>query len=41
MSGVGRKMGHVTALGKDVDAAETIARGAADLIRFGVSKNEG
>jgi 5-(carboxyamino)imidazole ribonucleotide synthase len=31
----GRKMGHVTALGKNLEEAEAIARQAADLVRFG------
>lgn len=31
----GRKMGHVTALGRDVDEAATLAQRAADCIRFG------
>lgn len=38
MSGVGRKMGHVTALGRNIDEAEGIAQQAAGLIRFGASK---
>ena len=35
MSGVGRKMGHVTALGQTLDAAEATARRAAECIQFG------
>ena len=35
VSGNGRKMGHVTALGPDVAAAEALAQRAADLITFG------
>lgn len=38
MSGSGRKMGHITAVGKNLEEAEKIARQAADLIQFGVSK---
>lgn len=37
VSEAGRKMGHVTALGRDLGEAEAIARRAADLIQFGVS----
>lgn len=35
VSAPGRKMGHVTALGKNLDEALASARRAADLIRFG------
>jgi 5-(carboxyamino)imidazole ribonucleotide synthase len=35
MTGPGRKMGHVTALGQTLDAARTTAQRAADCIRFG------
>jgi 5-(carboxyamino)imidazole ribonucleotide synthase len=35
MSGAGRKMGHVTALGPNVADAESTARKAADCLRFG------
>jgi hypothetical protein len=35
MTSVGRKMGHITALGDDIGSAENIARRAADLIDFG------
>lgn len=35
MSGTGRKMGHVTALGRNLDEAEEAARRAAGLVRFG------
>jgi len=38
ISAPGRKMGHVTALGKTVDEALGIARKAADLIQFGEEK---
>jgi len=37
MSGVGRKMGHITAVGTNLAEAEAIARQAAELIQFGVS----
>ena len=37
MSGVARKMGHVTALGTHLAEAEAIARRAAECIQFGVS----
>ena len=37
MSGVGRKMGHVTAVGATLVEAEAIARQAAELIQFGAS----
>jgi 5-(carboxyamino)imidazole ribonucleotide synthase len=35
MSGAGRKMGHVTALGETMDEALAIAQRAASQIRFG------
>jgi 5-(carboxyamino)imidazole ribonucleotide synthase len=35
MTGPGRKMGHVTALGATLDEARATAQRAADLIRFG------
>jgi 5-(carboxyamino)imidazole ribonucleotide synthase len=35
MSGIGRKMGHVTALGQTLAAAEATARRAAEAIQFG------
>jgi 5-(carboxyamino)imidazole ribonucleotide synthase len=35
MSGVGRKMGHVTALGQTLEAAEAVAQQAAAAIQFG------
>jgi 5-(carboxyamino)imidazole ribonucleotide synthase len=35
MSGAGRKMGHITALGPTVTAAEAVARQAAAAIQFG------
>jgi 5-(carboxyamino)imidazole ribonucleotide synthase len=34
-SGVGRKMGHITALGQTVSAAEGVAQAAASAIQFG------
>ena len=34
-SGVGRKMGHITALGQTVSAAEAVAQSAASAIQFG------
>ena len=37
MSGVGRKMGHITAVGTNLAEAEAIARQAAGLIQFGGS----
>ncbi len=37
---MGRKMGHVTALGPNIDEAEQIANNAASCIRFGAQKNE-
>lgn len=37
MSGVGRKMGHITVLGTNLAEAETVARQAAECIQFGVS----
>jgi 5-(carboxyamino)imidazole ribonucleotide synthase len=38
MSGAGRKMGHVTALGTTLDEALATAQQAANLISFGTSK---
>ena len=35
---IGRKMGHVTALGADIEEAEAIANRAAKCIRFGAQK---
>jgi 5-(carboxyamino)imidazole ribonucleotide synthase len=35
MSGAGRKMGHVTALGQNLAEAEAIAQKAAESILFG------
>jgi 5-(carboxyamino)imidazole ribonucleotide synthase len=35
MSGPGRKMGHVTALGQTLEAAEAVAQLAASAIQFG------
>jgi 5-(carboxyamino)imidazole ribonucleotide synthase len=35
MAGMGRKMGHVTALGATLDEALATAQRAADLVRFG------
>ena len=35
MSGLGRKMGHVTALGQTLEAAESAAQQAAAAIQFG------
>jgi 5-(carboxyamino)imidazole ribonucleotide synthase len=35
MSGSGRKMGHVTALGRNLGSAETAALAAARAIEFG------
>ncbi|HWY31641.1 MAG TPA: 5-(carboxyamino)imidazole ribonucleotide synthase [Candidatus Acidoferrum sp.] len=35
MSGAGRKMGHITALGQTVTSAEAVARQAAAAIQFG------
>jgi len=34
-SAPGRKMGHITALGQNVDEAQATAQRAASLIRFG------
>jgi 5-(carboxyamino)imidazole ribonucleotide synthase len=36
MTGVGRKMGHVTALGATLDEAQQTAECAAQAIRFGI-----
>jgi 5-(carboxyamino)imidazole ribonucleotide synthase len=35
---IGRKMGHITALGPDIEQAEDIANQAASCIRFGAQK---
>ena len=35
---IGRKMGHITALGETIEAAEKIANRAAQCIRFGAQK---
>jgi phosphoribosylaminoimidazole carboxylase (NCAIR synthetase) len=35
MTGPGRKMGHVTALGQTLEEARATAQRAADCIRFG------
>ena len=35
---IGRKMGHITALGSDINEAEQIANNAASCIRFGAQK---
>jgi 5-(carboxyamino)imidazole ribonucleotide synthase len=35
---IGRKMGHITALGETIEAAENIASRAAKCIRFGAQK---
>ena len=35
---IGRKMGHITALGSDINEAEQIASKAASCIRFGAQK---
>jgi 5-(carboxyamino)imidazole ribonucleotide synthase len=35
---IGRKMGHITALGSDIERAEEIANQAASCIRFGAQK---
>jgi len=35
---IGRKMGHITALGETIEAAEEIANRAAQCIRFGAQK---
>jgi 5-(carboxyamino)imidazole ribonucleotide synthase len=35
MSGAGRKMGHITALGQTLTSAEAVARQAAAAIQFG------
>jgi 5-(carboxyamino)imidazole ribonucleotide synthase len=37
MSGVGRKMGHITAVATNLEDAEAIARQAAESIQFGVA----
>jgi 5-(carboxyamino)imidazole ribonucleotide synthase len=37
ISGPGRKMGHITALGATVDEALATAQRAADLLRFGAA----
>jgi 5-(carboxyamino)imidazole ribonucleotide synthase len=37
---IGRKMGHITALGETIEEAEDIANRAAKSIRFGAQKND-
>ncbi len=38
ITNIGRKMGHITALGETIEAAEEIANRAAKCIRFGAQK---